>query len=124
MIRRFRLAAFAALVSLVLVSCDQPTDSPLPNLAAAAESGPTLSFSASRPDFVAQFPQLPLEDFEAGRVRDADVGNCPGPLDATSDNRCFAPGEIKPGIRFNSDGAPTPEVLKKLDIEWAAAYLP
>lgn len=25
---------------------------------------------------------------------------------------------------FNADGAPTPEVLKKLDIEWAAEYLP
>lgn len=25
---------------------------------------------------------------------------------------------------FNADGAPTPEVLRKLDIEWAAEYLP
>jgi aldehyde:ferredoxin oxidoreductase len=25
---------------------------------------------------------------------------------------------------FNEDGAPTPEVLKNLDIEWAAEYLP
>ena len=25
---------------------------------------------------------------------------------------------------FNADGAPTPEVLKKLDIEWAVEHLP
>src|SRR5439155_11048 len=46
---------------------------------------------------------LPLEDFEAGRVPDANVVGCPGPLDATSDNLCFSRGDIKPGIRFNSD---------------------
>jgi len=101
MIRRSCLAVIASLVSLALASCTQPTDNPSPLRVRADVTGPTLTFSASRPAFVAQFPALPMEDFEAGRVADGEVAICPGPLDATNDDRCFAPGEIKPGIRFN-----------------------
>ena len=96
-------STIASLVSLALVGCEQPTDTQLPIRVTADAAAPTLTFSVSRPDFTAQFPHLPLEDFEAGRVPDANVVDCPGPLDATSDNRCFSPGEIKPGISFNSD---------------------
>ena len=101
MIRRSGLVAIASLVSLAFVSCEQPTE-PLAHLTADT-NGPTLTFFTSRSDFLTQFPDLPLEDFEAGRVPDANVVGCPGPLDATSDNLCFSRGDIKPGIRFNSD---------------------
>src|SRR6266571_8891872 len=104
MFRRSSLLAFASLLSLALASCEQPTDSRPASLQAdAATSEPTLTFSSSRADFVAQFPDLVLEDFEAGNVADGDVVGCPGPLDATSNNVCFSPGGILPGIRFNSD---------------------
>jgi PKD repeat protein len=104
MIRRSRLAAVASLLGLAGIGCDQPVG-PRPVLiqAEAAASSPALVFSASRADFDAQFPNLPVESFEAGNVADADVVGCPGPLDATSNNTCFSPGGILPGIRFNSD---------------------
>ena len=104
MFRRSSLLAFVSLASLALANCEQPTDSPPASLQAdAATSEPTLTYLASRADFTAQFPDLPVEGFEAGNVADGDVVGCPGPLDATSNNRCFAPGGIKPGIQFNSD---------------------
>jgi PKD repeat protein len=84
-----------------MLACEPPTENPPPVRAGADLTAPTLIFSASRPDFVARFPDLPLEDFEAGRVAAGDVTACPGPLDETNDDQCFAPGEIKPGIRFN-----------------------
>ena len=70
MIRRSGLVAIASLVSLAFVSCEQPTE-PLAHLTADT-NGPTLTFFTSRSDFLTQFPDLPLEDFEAGRVPDAN----------------------------------------------------
>ena len=103
MIRRSGLVAIGSLVSLVFVSCEQPTEIPLAPIRADA-TGP-LTYFASRSDFLTQFRGLALETFEAGRVPDADTQGCPGPLDASSNNVCFLPGEIKAGIRFNSDHA-------------------
>ncbi len=104
MVRRSRLAAIGSLLSFAIFGCDQPVG-PRPALiqAEAAASALELTYSASRADFDAQFPGLPVEGFEAGNVADGDVVGCPGPLDATSDNTCFSPGGILPGIRFNSD---------------------
>ena len=104
MVRRSRLAAIGSLLSFAVFGCDQPVG-PRPTLiqAEAAASALELTFSTSRADFDAQFPGLPVEGFEAGIVPDADVVGCPGPLDATSNNDCFLPGGILPGIRFNSD---------------------
>ncbi len=104
MVRRSRLAAIGSLLSFAVFGCDQPVG-PRPALiqAEAAASALDLTYSASRADFDAQFPNLPVEGFEAGNVADGDVVGCPGPLDATSDNTCFSPGGILPGIRFNSD---------------------
>jgi PKD repeat protein len=95
--RSSRLAAVGSLLALTLISCEAPTETPL--LPMQAEVSGVFD---SRAAFVAQFPNLVLEDFEAGRVADRDAVACPGPLDATSDNACFHPGEIKPGVRFNS----------------------
>lgn len=67
------------------------------------ERAATLTFFTDRAAFSAQFPTLGLEDFELGGAPFGSALNCPGPLDATSGNACFSPGEIKPGIRFNSE---------------------
>jgi PKD repeat protein len=99
--RASRLAAVGSLLTLALISCEQPTESPVAPIQADVALGPPTYF-ADRATFVAQFPDLPLEDFEEGRVADGGVVACPGPLDATSDNRCFLPGEIQAGVRFNS----------------------
>jgi PKD repeat protein len=97
--RSTRLAAVGSLLALTCVSCETPTETPL--LPIQAELTGVFD---DRATFLAQFPDLPLEDFEEGRVADRDAVGCPGPLDATSDNDCFDPAEIQPGVQFNSDG--------------------
>lgn len=96
--RSSRLTAVGSLLTLILISCEAPTESPL--LPIQPEVSGVFD---DRATFLAQFPDLPLEDFEEGRVADRDAAACPGPLDATSDNACFHPGEILPGVRFNSE---------------------
>jgi len=96
--RSSRLAAVASLLTLTMIGCESPTESP--RLPIQAEVSGVFD---DRATFLAQFPDLPLEDFEEGRVADRDAAACPGPLDATSDNDCFHPGEILPGVRFNSE---------------------
>src|SRR5258705_13870515 len=96
--RSSRLAAVASLLALTFISCETPTETPL----APIQAELTAVFD-DRATFLAQFPDLPVEDFEEGRVADRDALGCPGPLDATSDNDCFHPGEIASGVRFNSE---------------------
>ena len=96
--RSSRLAAIGSLFALTLSGCEAPTATPL--LPIQAEL--TAVFD-DRAAFLAHFPDLPVEDFEEGRVADRDAVGCPGPLDATSDNDCFHPGEITAGVRFNSE---------------------
>jgi len=100
--RMSRFVAVGSLLCLTLISCDQPTTGPALPLQADV-SAASASFFTDRASFLAQFPDLPLEDFEEGRVADRDAAACPGPLDATSDNDCFHPGEILPSVRFNSE---------------------
>jgi len=71
---------------------------------ARADLSPAASeFFGDRPTFLARFPDLPMEDFEAGRVDDGHVVVCAGPVDATGDNQCFFPGDIEAGVQFHSD---------------------
>jgi len=103
--RSSRLAAVGSLLTLTLISCEQPTAgppvSPQAEIAASTDAGPVVF--TDRATFVAQFPNLPLEDFEKGHVADNVVLACPGPLDSLSDNKCFLPGDLKPGVRYNSE---------------------
>jgi PKD repeat protein len=100
--RASRFVAVGSWLCLTLVSCDQPTTGPA--LTPQADmSAASASFFTDRASFLAQFPDLPMEDFETGRVPAGGVVPCPGPVDATNDNQCFLPGEIEPGVQFNSD---------------------
>jgi PKD repeat protein len=100
--RASRFVVVGSLLYLALISCDQPTTGPALPLQADV-SAAAVSFFTDRASFLAQFPDLPMEDFETGRVADGAVVPCPGPVDATNDNQCFLPGEIEPGVQFNSD---------------------
>ena len=71
---------------------------PLMSASASASNG--LTFFTDRATFDAAFPGLPLEDFEAGNV--ISVVGCTAPIDENTNNNCFSPGDIEPGIRFNS----------------------
>ena len=100
------LATIGSLLGLSLISCEQPTTVPVRGAGLQADVGTTsVSYFTDRAAFLEQFPDLAQEGFEAGRVADGRVAVCPGPLDATSDNVCFHPGDIQPGVQFNSDPA-------------------
>ncbi len=98
-----------------MVSCDQPTTNPAHPLQADVGAA-SVFFFTDRASFLAQFPDLPMEDFEAGRVRTPPgVMTCPGPLDATSDNACFHPGDIAAGVQFNADHFEAGEEIVMVD---------
>lgn len=61
--------------------------------------------------FTAGAPGLPVEDFEDGNVTPGNFVVCPAPLDSTSNNACFTPGNILPGIRFSDAPGPDPTGL-------------
>ena len=106
------LVAVASLLSLTLIACEQPTTAPLRAPALQADVGTTsASFFTDRAAFLAQFPNLATEGFEAGQVLDGRVVPCPGPLDAASDNVCFHPGDLAAGVQFNSDPARVMDAL-------------
>ena len=98
------LVVIGSLLGLTLMACDQPTTGPARAGSLQADVGATsVSFFTDRAAFLAQFPDLPTETFEAGQVLAGRVLPCPGPLDATSDNACFPAGGIAAGVQFNSD---------------------
>lgn len=67
-------------------------------LHAAAAGSNTLSYYSSRATFDASNPGLVTEDFEEGT---AAVGFA-APLDSSSDNAAFSPGDILPGVSFDN----------------------
>src|SRR3989442_9335496 len=107
MLRPSRVLAISSLLGLTLVSCEQPTaDRPGPVHAQLAAPAPPIFappiFYDNHDAFFQQFPGLPLEDFEKGKVADADILVCPGPGDASNNNLSFSPGAILPGVELNS----------------------
>ena len=62
----------------------------------------TLTFYNDRATFDADFPDLPLEDFEEGNVSAGGVRGCSKPVDENTNNRCFVPGDIEPGVSFTT----------------------
>jgi hypothetical protein len=61
-----------------------------------------MAFFNSRALFNASVPGLPIEDFEEGNVLPGGVGVCTDPYDSTTDDDCWDPGDILPGIRLGS----------------------
>jgi hypothetical protein len=59
---------------------------------------------SSRALFNADAPGLAVEGFEAGNVADADLVPCSSPLSAASNDACFTPGQILPGMELNNGG--------------------
>jgi len=61
-----------------------------------------VTFYFSYDDFNAAVPGLPVEDFEEGDVAPYEVRVCSDPYDSTTDDDCWDPNDILPGIRFGS----------------------
>ena len=80
--------------------------------AAARAAGPShpvtlgsLTFYTDRTVFNTAHPGLPVETFAATLVPPNSVAGCPGPFNTTTNNACFAPGGIRPGISvLNTNG--------------------
>ena len=67
--------------------------------------GPSgLTYYLDRPTFDGDFPGLPIEDFEDGAIAPGGVQGFAMPLNSTSSNAVFSPGDILPGIEFAATG--------------------
>ncbi|MBN2002566.1 MAG: carboxypeptidase regulatory-like domain-containing protein [Anaerolineae bacterium] len=78
---------------------------PAPEVQPMAPSLPTgvmqgVDLYYDRQDFNADYPDLPVEDYENGSMPPAALDVIPHPLDASSSNAYFDPGDILPGIQF------------------------
>lgn len=60
-----------------------------------------LTIYTSRPTFDADNPGLPVEDFEGNILPPNNVTACPPPLNASTNDPCFSPGGVLPGIELN-----------------------
>ena len=65
-----------------------------------------VSFYTDRAAFEADFPGLPLEDFEESPVAAGEVLTCLDLINSGTTGPCFQPGEIIPGVDFTYDGSP------------------
>jgi hypothetical protein len=71
-------------------------------LGSLSEASAGLIYYTDRAVFDAANPGLLIEDFEDGIIADGAVAGFDGPLDTTTNNALFAPGDILPGIQFDS----------------------
>lgn len=63
----------------------------------------SLNYFTDRATFRAAAPNLQsFEDFEEGGVTTGEVANCNEPLDESSNDACFVPGDILPGLSIAS----------------------
>jgi len=72
----------------------------------------TLNFFTDRASFQSAFPGLPLEDFTENNLPPNSVGTCTDtPVDATTNDVCFSPGDIIAGIALDDITTPNNMVL-------------
>jgi hypothetical protein len=65
----------------------------------------SLTFYTDRAVFDAAHPGIPLEDYSNTNLPPNSVLVCPEPFDSTTNNGCFSPGDILPGIQvLNTTG--------------------
>jgi len=69
-------------------------------LFSAAPALAQVTFTDNETQFLAQNPSLLFQDFENSKVDPVSGLTCPAPANSSSDNDCFSPGNILPGIEF------------------------
>lgn len=75
--------------------------------AAASHTAHAGVFFTNEADFnLAAGPLAGFEDFEAGNVGAGSVVIVPAPLDSTTDNAFFSPGDIAPGLSLRDGPGP------------------
>jgi hypothetical protein len=68
----------------------------------AAAIAPSLTYFNARSSFNTAHPNLPVEDFEEGRISGVQGEIFDAPLSSASLNSVFLSGEILPGVTFNN----------------------
>lgn len=63
-------------------------------------------FTTDEPNFVDDNPRLDFQDFADTPIAPGNFLVCPAPADADSDDVCFSPGQILPGIAFTDNPGP------------------
>ena len=66
-----------------------------------------LTVYADRAVFEAEHAGLTTEDFETNNMGAASSMVCVSPLDSSSDNACFKPGNLKAGVEYGLPDSPT-----------------
>lgn len=70
-----------------------------------------VTFTDDEAQFIADNPGLPEQDFEDGNVAPGSFTECGFVIDQNTDDDCFSPGDILPGIEFLSQPPGTEMVL-------------
>jgi hypothetical protein len=70
-----------------------------------------VAFTTDEPGFLDDNTRLDFQDFLGAPVAPAGFLVCPAPADASSDDDCFVPGQILPGIAFTDNPGPDQLVL-------------
>jgi hypothetical protein len=101
--------ALAGSALLALAACDAAHETTGPSAPPHIAGGLTMSLTGDGLEeyldhaaFAAAAPELTVEGFLNPVPGEGSVGVCTGPLDATSDNECFAPGGLAEGVSINS----------------------
>ncbi|MBU1950792.1 MAG: hypothetical protein KJ927_18910 [Candidatus Eisenbacteria bacterium] len=71
-----------------------------PETGTAPKTEGSLIYFYQRAYFDEAFPGLQVEDFEEGNIGDGQILGCSQPLNEHTDNDCFEPGDILPGIEI------------------------
>ncbi|MEX2529182.1 MAG: hypothetical protein WD960_00280 [Gemmatimonadota bacterium] len=107
--RRLLTTTLAGSVLLALTACDAARDATGPTGASLLPDGSTLSLVGDGLQeyldpgaFEAVAPGLTFEGFDNPVPGEGSAVECTGPLDATTDNECFAPGGLVEGLSINS----------------------
>ncbi len=59
-----------------------------------------VEFTADEAVFFAQNPGLAIQDFESGNAAPGSVVSCSQIINENTNDACFSPGDILPGIEF------------------------
>lgn len=96
-----------ATVTEAMVQGQKPTNAiapiaPPPSMPSAVPEGITLYLN--RDLFINTYPALPFEDFgDSSSIGCEDLTAILAPLNTQSNNSCFSPGDIQPGVEFRDN---------------------
>lgn len=104
------LAAQATRYSDIPPDAPPPAPEPVPAWSPVPEG--TLNFFTDRASFQAAFPGLTLEDFSENNLPPNSVATCTDtPVDSTTNDQCFSPGDVVEGIALDDITTPNNMVL-------------